>query len=175
MIPIKKKEEIMIMKRAGHILADVLGQVCDAAIPGVTELELDHLAEKLILERGGEPGFKKVPGYSHTICVATNDVVVHGIPTKRVLKDGDIIGIDCGVYLDGFHTDMAETVELHSAEKTDKNTSGAVSTFLRIGKEAMWAGIKQVRDGNRVGHISRAVQEIIEGAGYSVVRDLIGH
>lgn len=175
MIPIKTKEEIMIMKRAGHILADVLGQVCDAVVPGVTELELDHLAEKLILERGGEPGFKKIPGYSHTICVATNDVVVHGIPTKRVLKEGDIIGIDCGVYLDGFHTDMAETVEVHSEKQEDNRTNEEVSTFLRIGKEAMWAGIKQVKDGNRVGHISRAVQEIVEGAGYSVVRDLIGH
>src|SRR5574337_827899 len=108
MIPIKKQHEIVIMKKAGKILAEVLYTVLNHVKPGVSEIELDQLAEKLIRKKGGTPGFQKVPGYKHTICVATNDVVVHGIPTKRVLLEGDIIGIDCGVFLDGFHTDMAE-------------------------------------------------------------------
>src|SRR5258706_3250569 len=112
MIPIKTQKEIDIMRKAGKILAEVLYNVIDHVKPGVSEIELDELAEKLILEMGGKPGFKKVPGYRHTLCVATNEVVVHGIPTKRILHEGDIIGLDCGVFLEGFHTDMAETVRV---------------------------------------------------------------
>lgn len=169
MIPIKKPKEIEIMKKAGKMLAEVLYEVVSHAKPGVTELELDQLAEKLIIQKGGEPGFKKVEGYRHTICVATNEVVVHGIPGKYVLKDGDIIGIDCGVFLDGFHTDMAETV-LVGKKKDPK-----VITFLQTGKKALLAGIAQVKPGNNVGHISHAIQDIVEGQGYSVVRSLVGH
>lgn len=171
MIHIKTPDEIKVMKKAGAILADVLQRVCDAAVPGVTELELDALAEKLIRNAGGEPGFQKVPGFKHTICVATNDVVVHGIPSNRVLKEGDIIGIDCGVFMDGFHTDMANTVYVGDQTKEDPE----IKKFLKAGEDAMWAGIAQVKPGNRIGHVSQAVQEIIEDNGYSVVRELIGH
>lgn len=171
MIHIKTDQEIEIMKKAGKILADVLDVIKHHVKPGVTELELDALAEKIIRDHGGEPGFMKVQGYKHAICVATNDVVVHGIPTNRLLKEGDIIGIDCGVYLDGFHTDMADTVYVGNPSKEP----AYVQKFLAIGEEAMWAGIRQVKQGQRVGHISQAVQEIIENAGYAVVRELIGH
>ena len=109
MIHIKTQEEIEIMQHGGKILSDVLWEVMDAIKPGVTEDELDKLAEKLILARGGEPGFKKVHGYKHTICASTNDVVVHGIPNHIKFKAGDVVGVDCGVYYKGFHTDMAET------------------------------------------------------------------
>src|ERR1700746_2993834 len=109
MIDYKTPQEIEIMKKGGHMLATVLGEVMDAVKPGVTELELDKLAEKRIRELGGEPGFMKVQGYHHTTCFSTNDVVVYGIPSDYVLRDGDVVGIDCGVYYKGFHTDMSES------------------------------------------------------------------
>lgn len=171
MITIKTPQEVAIMEKGGKILAETLFEVLQHAKPGVTELELDTLAEKLILEKGGEPGFKKVPGYHHTICVSTNDVVVHGIPTTYVLKAGDILGIDCGVYLDGFHTDMSESIVVGGSEDADKK----VADFLDTGKRALELAIAQVKPGNHIGHISKTIQMIVEGGGYSVVRELIGH
>lgn len=169
MIYIKSEKEIQIMREGGKILAEVLHEVLDYARVGVSELELDALAEKLIKEKGAEPGFKKVKGYSHTICTSTNDVVVHGIPTTYKLKDQDIIGIDCGVYYKGYYTDMAETLRVKSQilDEIDK--------FLMTGKRALDEAIKVARVGNRIGHISRTIQKIIEGQGYSVVRSLVGH
>lgn len=171
MIQIKTQQEIAIMEKGGKILADTLFAVLAAAKPGVTELELDTLAEKLIREQGGEPGFKKVPGYHHTICVSTNDAVVHGIPTTYTLQAGDILGIDCGVYLDGFHTDMSESIVVGTKETADKEKVD----FLDTGKKALDLAIAQVKPGNHIGHISKTIQMIVEGAGYSVVRELIGH
>ena len=165
----KTRKKIEIMRIAGKMLGEVLFDVLSAIKPGITEIELDRLAERLILEKGGESGFKKVDGYQHTICVSTNDVVVHGIPKDRVLNQGDIIGIDCGVYLEGFHTDMAETVVVGGTH--DESVKG----LLRIGKKAMYDGIRQAKVGHRVGHISRAMQETMESGGYSVVKSLVGH
>lgn len=169
MIDDKTRKKIETMRRAGKMLGEVLFETLQAVRPGVTERELDHLAERLILEKGGEVSFKKVDGYQHTICVSTNDVVVHGIPKDRILNEGDIIGIDCGVYLDGFHTDMAETVIVGQTQDEK------LKHFLNVGKKAMFNGIRQATLGHRVGHISRAMQETMEGSGYSVVRSLVGH
>lgn len=179
MIDIKQKKEIEIMKIGGQMLSSVLSEVMDAIKPGVTELELDQLAEKLILEKGGKPGFKKVKGYHHTICMSTNDVVVHGIPGSYAFKEGDVVGVDCGVYYKGFHTDMAETrrvSQIKDQRLKIKDNEGEIDKFLEIGKKALQAGVAQAVAGNRVGHISKAIQDIVEkGAGYSVVRSLIGH
>lgn len=177
MIHIKSKKEIEIMKHGGHILSEVLMQVMDEIKPGVTELEIDKLAERLIIERGGEAGFKKVKGYHHTICVSTNDAVVHGIPGSYKFKEGDVVGIDCGVFYKGFHTDMAETRRVSEIkDKRLKIKDDGVDKFLEVGKRALDAGIRQAVMGNRVGHISKAIQDIIEKQnGYSVVRSLIGH
>lgn len=170
MIHIKSEKEIEAMKEGGRILADSLWEVINSVKEGVSERELDQLAEKLIREKGGEPGFMKVPGYKHTVCISTNDVVVHGIPTDYKLKNGDVIGVDCGVYFKGFHTDMSETVRVGGAK------NDAIDKFLEKGKKALFAGIKEARVGNRVGHISKAIQDIVEKEGrYSVVRTLIGH
>lgn len=169
MIDDKTRKKIDAMRVAGKMLGEVLAEVLTAIKPGITEIELDRLAERLILEKGGESGFKKVDGYLHTICVSTNSVVVHGIPKDRVLTEGDIIGIDCGVYLDGYHTDMAETIIVGNSDDE------SIMQFLRTGKKAMYEGIRQAKPGHRVGHISRAIQETIEGGGYSVVRSLVGH
>ncbi len=174
MIDIKTPEQIKIMQHGGHILATVLGEVMDRIKPGVSELEMDQYAEKRIREMGGEPGFMKVEGYKFTTCMSTNDVVVHGIPRKNnVFKEGDIAGVDCGVYYKGLHTDMSDSkrVSVNPNRKED-----AIDTFLEIGKYALDEAIKVAVVGNRVGHISKTIQDIVERkGGYSVVRSLIGH
>lgn len=172
---IKTKEEIEIMREGGQILSEVLLEVLDHARPGVSELELDALAERLIIEKGGEPGFKKVKGYNHTICTSTNDIVVHGIPTNYKLKPQDIIGIDCGVCYKGYYTDMAETIKVKSPKLKVQSDNREVDRFLETGKRALGEAIRVARAGNRIGHISQTIQKIIEGAGYSVVRSLVGH
>jgi len=173
MIDYKTPEQIAIMQHGGHILATVLGEVMDAIKPGITELELDQLAEKRIRELGGEPGFMKVPGYHHATCFSTNDVVVHGIPSDYAFKPGDVVGIDCGVFYKGFHTDMSDSTVVQSA---NFKVQSEVKKFLEIGKVALEEAIKQAVIGNRVGHISQTIQRIVEKeAGYSVVRSLIGH
>jgi methionyl aminopeptidase len=171
MIDYKTPEEIKIMQHGGHILAETLAAVMDAVKPGVSELELDQLAEKLIREKGGEPGFKRVEGYDYTICMSTNDVVVHGIPGNYRFKEGDIVGVDCGVYYKGFHTDMSDSKRIKKAgEPADE-----FDTFLKIGKKALDEAVAEAIIGNRIGHISKKIQDIVEGSGYSVVRSLIGH
>ena len=169
MIHIKSAEEIKIMQHGGHILATVLGEVMDAIKPGVTELDLDKLAERRIREMGGEPGFMKVDGYKHTTCMSTNDVVVHGIPTNYAFKEGDIVGVDCGVFYKGFHTDMSDSRIVGQGTKETQK-------FLAIGKIALDDAIAQAVIGNHIGHISKTIQDIVEKqSGYSIVRSLIGH
>jgi len=153
------------------MLAIALFKALEAVRPGVTEGELDKITENSVRSQGGEPGFMKVPGYRHTICTATNEVIVHGIPGSYPLKKGDVICIDAGVYYKGLHTDMADTVIAGG----DEAATPEVRKFLDIGKKALWAGIEQAKAGNRVGHISKAIQDIVEGSGYSVVRTLVGH
>jgi len=170
MIKIKTEEEIEIMRQGGKILAEVLEELIANVKAGISEIELDRMAERLIIAKGGEPGFKKVEGYNNTICISTNDVVVHGIPTEYVLKVGDKVGIDCGVFYKGFHTDMAQTTVIKGGKNSDE-----VNKFLKTGEKAMWEGIQAAKLGNRIGDISKAMQGIIEGQGYSVVRSLIGH
>lgn len=189
MIYRKSKEEIELMRQGGRILAQTVWEVLRTVKPGVSELSLDKLAEELIWKKGGEPGFKRVKGYHHTICVSTNDVIVHGIPTEYQFRERDIVGIDCGVFYKGFHTDMAETRRVstgngqqltinhrrsgipHLRDKKDK-----VDRFLETGKRALEEAIKVAKAGNRVGNISKAIQDIVERkGGYSVVRALVGH
>lgn len=175
MIDIKTKEEIEKMAEGGHILAQVLGEVLKKIKPGVSEIELDNLAEEEILRRGAKPAFKKVKNYTNAICVSTNNAVVHGIPTKYKFKEGDLAGIDCGVYFKGFNTDMAQTLRVRSQKSNIKFQKDEVDIFLETGKKALNEAIKVARAGNRVGHISKTIQDIVEGSGYSVVRNLVGH
>jgi methionyl aminopeptidase len=177
MIHIKSKKELEAMETGGHILSEVLSEVMDSIKPGVTELDLDNLAEKLILEKGGEPGFKRVRGYHHSICLSTNDVVVHGIPGSYSFEEGDVVGVDCGVFYKGLHTDMAETRRVSEIkDQRSKIKDDETERFLKVGKRALDEGIKQAVAGNRVGHISKVIQDIVEKeAGYSIVRSLIGH
>lgn len=176
MIDIKTPQELAIMEHGGKILADVLFEVVGRIKPGVSELEVDKWAEELILARGGYPGFKKVPGYHHTICSSTNDVVVHGIPGSYRYKEGDIAGVDCGVFYKGFHTDMSETILVSTeSSKLQSQKYKAEREFLQNGKRALEEAIKVAVVGNHIGDISKKIQSIVEGGGYSVVRELIGH
>jgi len=172
MIHYKTKEEVALMTTGGKMLSEVLWEVMDAVKPGVTEAELDELADRLIKKKGGSPGFKRVHGYKHATCMSTNDVVVHGIPNTVPLKIGDIVGVDCGVFYKGFHTDMSESRRVTgTTHKKDE-----IDTFLEVGKTALEEAIKVAIVGNRVGHISKKIQDIVEKQGnYSIVRSLIGH
>lgn len=172
MIHIKSEEQIAKMRIGGKMLANVLFETLANIKPGVTELAIDEVAERLILQKGGEPGFKRVKGYKNSICVATNEIVVHGIPTKREFTKGDLVCIDCGVFYGGFHTDMAETIYLDDPKDPQRKQK---QEFLATGKHALEEAIKEAKAGNRVGHISEVIQRIVEGAGYAVVRSLVGH
>jgi methionyl aminopeptidase len=173
MIDFKTPEQIEIMKTGGRMLGEVMAEITAAVRPGVTELEIDRLAEKLIRGKGGEPGFMRVEGYKYAVCMSTNDVVVHGIPGKYVFKEGDLVGIDCGVYYKGYHTDMSESV---IAQNPGYITPPDVAKFMKVGKDALNAAIKMAQPGNRIGHISKTIQDMVEKeAGYAIVRSLIGH
>lgn len=168
MINIKTEDQLKIMETGGKILSEVMWEILEHVKPGVSELEIDKLAEKLISEKGAESGFKRVDGYKYSICVSTNDVVVHGIPTEYKFKSGDIVGIDCGVFYKGFHTDMSETVAVGEVSEDIKE-------FLETGKKALNLAIEKVKIGNHIGDISQTIQEIVEGKDYSIVRSLVGH
>lgn len=171
-IHLKTPDEIEIMAKGGKILSETLYEVLKKAKPGVSELELDALAEKLIKKQGGQPGFKFVKGYHHTICTSTNDVVVHGIPTSYRLKEGDVFGVDCGVLLDGYHTDMAETIIIGGNANAKKD----IIDFLATGKKALLEALEEAKPGNHIGNISQVIQKIVEkDGGYGVTRELIGH
>src|SRR3989344_4103036 len=135
MIQIKTQSEIKKMEEGGKILASVLSEVLKNVKEGVTELELDRIAEKLILKKGAVPGFKMVKGYSHALCFSTNDVVVHGVPTNYILKSGDVVGIDCGVFYKGFHTDMSQTLRVSAQNSKRKAKNDEIDKFLKMGEK----------------------------------------
>jgi methionyl aminopeptidase len=167
-IVLKSEDEIARMRRAGQILALVLHRLEEAAAPGVTTAELDHLAETVIRSFGATPSFYGLYGYPANICASINDEVVHGIPSERALREGDIVSFDVGVTVDRMIADAAVTTGV-----------GAISAdarrLLRVTREALAKGIKAARAGNKVADISAAVQRHAEAHGYGVVRKLVGH
>jgi methionyl aminopeptidase len=156
------------MARAGRVVAETLALMEEQIQPGITTGELDAIAEEFISSHGGEPTFKGYRGYPASICTSPNDMVVHGIPGKVKLAQGDILSVDVGVTLDGFVADSAWTFAV-----------GAISPdaqrLLEICESALGAGIEQARIGNSIGDISEAVQTVVEGAGFGVIRSLVGH
>ena len=168
MIIRKSAEELQIMSRAGTVVAQTLALVEEHLQPGITTGELDALAEEFIRSHGGVPTFKGYKGYPAATCLSPNSMVVHGIPGKVKLENGDILSVDVGVTLDGFVADSAWTYPV-----------GAISPdaqrLLDVCKAALEAGIAEARPGNSVGDISRAVQTVTEDAGFSVIRSLVGH
>jgi methionyl aminopeptidase len=168
MIPIKTMAEAERMREGGQRLAWVLTQTLKRIKPGVSLKELDGLAESLIEKQKGKPSFKMVPNYHWATCLNINEGVVHGIPGKYQIKDGDLVSLDVGIFYQGFHTDMARTVKIQSGQIQDNN-------FLKAGKRALKEATKAARAGNRLGHISKAIEREIRKAGFSPVKALTGH
>jgi methionyl aminopeptidase len=168
MIIRKSTEEIEVMARAGAVVADTLALLEEHIQPGVTTGELDAVAEEFIRSRGGEPTFKGYKGYPAATCLSPNSMVVHGIPGRARLQDGDILSVDVGVTLDGFVADSAWTFAVGTIDPEAQR-------LLDTCKSALEAGIAEARVGNAIGDISRAVQTATEAAGFSVIRSLVGH
>lgn len=168
MIPIKTDEEIEIQRQSSLLVGKTLAEVARVIKPGITTRELDRVAEVFIRDHGAVPGFKGYGGFPASLCVSVNDEVVHGIPGDKVLKDGDIVSIDCGTYMNGFYGDSAYTFPV--GEIADE-----ILQLLQRTKESLYLGIEQAVAGKRVGDIGSAVQTYCEGFGYSVVRELVGH
>lgn len=168
MIHIKTEKEIAIMAEGGKILAQVLGEIEKMAKPGITTLELDMAAEALILKYGAKPAFKGYEGFPFSLCASINDVIVHGLPSKYVLKEGDVVGLDLGVLYKGYNTDMAVSVGIG-------NISFEAKRLLKVTEKALKIGIKKARQGNTTGDLGNTIQRYIEDQGYDVVRDLCGH
>jgi methionyl aminopeptidase len=164
----KTTDEIDRIARAGGLVAETIAHIGDRLVPGVTTRELDREAERFIRDRGGVPTSMGYKGYPAAICISPNAVVVHGIPGDHRVQEGDVITVDVGVTLDGAIADSAYTFAVgHVDSETQR--------LLDVGQEALGAGIGQAQLGNRIGDISHAVQEVVEGAGFSVVRSLVGH
>jgi methionyl aminopeptidase len=168
MIIIKTPEEIELIARAGEIVAKCQKLLVLEIKPGMTTLELDKLTEQCILDLGGIPAFKGYRNYPNSLCTSINEEVVHGIPSKRVLKDGDIIGLDVGAIVEGFYGDGAVTVSVGEVPST-------IQSLIRVTREALHRGLEQAVVGNRLSDISFAIQAHVEKHGYSVVRDFVGH
>jgi methionyl aminopeptidase len=168
MIILKTPAEIAVMAEASRVVAEALAIVRKAVCPGITTDELDRIAEEAIRVRGAVPAFKGYRNYPKTLCASVNEQVVHGIPSKRKLKEGDIIGLDLGAIVDGFYGDSAVTVAVgRIPEQTAK--------LVRVTEEALYLGIEQAVVGNRLTDISNAVQQHVESAGFSVVTEFVGH
>jgi methionyl aminopeptidase len=168
MIHYKTKEEIELIRESSLLVGKTIAAVAREVKPGVTTLALDKVAETFILDHGGKPAFKGYRGFSGTLCVSVNAQVVHGIPGKYELREGDIISVDCGVLKNGYFGDSAFTIPVGEVKPE-------VLKLLQVTRESLYKGIEKVVVGNRLGDVSSAIQEHAERNGYSVVRELVGH
>ncbi len=168
MINIKSDMEIQYMRNAGKVVAEALAIVEQVVKPGITTAEIDKLAEEFIIKQGAKPSFKGYCGFPASICTSVNDEVVHGIPTNRILLEGDIISIDCGAMLNGYHGDAARTFPVGKVSKE-------AEMLIEVTKNSFFKGIEKAIIGNRLSDISAAIQCYAEMHGYSVVRDFVGH
>lgn len=173
MIHIKSKEEIEIQRKSALMVSATLTEVATFLKPGITTLSIDKMAETFIRDNGGVPSFKgygpKNNTFPFSLCISVNEAVVHGFPGAYELRDGDIISVDCGVYMNGFHGDSAYTFAIGEV-------APEILKLLRITKESVYKGVAQAADGNRVGDISYAIESFTNGQhGYGIVRELVGH
>ena len=171
-IELKSPAEIEVMQEGGAILSEVMGILLSNVDIGVEMLELDRLAESEIKKRGGAPSFKLVQDYKWTICACVNDIVVHGIPTGYKAQLNDVIGLDLGVYFKGFHTDSSWSVRV--GKKKGKKEE-EIDKFLKTGRVALDKAINEVKVGNYIYDVSKAIESTVTSRGYSIVKGLIGH
>ena len=169
MIYYKTKDEVELIRKSSLLVSDTLALIAGMIKPGITTLELDKKAEEFIRDNGAKPSFLGYRGFPNTLCISVNDMVVHGIPSKNEIKEGDVVSVDCGVYKNGFHGDSAFTFLIGEV------TLDAVN-LARVTKECVFKGIEMAVPGNRIGDISYAIQNYAEQYhGYGVVRELVGH
>ena len=169
LITLKSPRELECMRKAGRITAAARKLAGELVVPGITTLEIDTAVRKFIESQGGKPSFLGYGGFTGSACVSVNDVVIHGIPSKKVvLKEGDIVSVDVGAFVDGFHGDCAATFPCGKV-------SEEAQRLIDVTEQSFWEGIKYARVGHRVSDISHAVQQYVESHGYSVVRDFVGH
>jgi methionyl aminopeptidase len=168
MIIYKTAEEIELLRISNLLVSKTLAEVARKIIPGISTQELDAIAEEFIRDHGAEPGFLGYRGYPKTLCTSINQQVVHGIPSSHVLKDGDIVSVDCGVLHQGYYGDSAYTFAVGTV-------SERIRLLLNTTREALYKGIEQATEGKRIGDIGNAVQEHCEKQRFSVVREMVGH
>jgi len=168
MIPIKTDSEIKIMRENGKILAHIMEELKNKVEPGITTKDLDRLAQSLVLKYEGIPSFKDYEGFPATLCTSINDQIVHGVPSDRVLKQGDILSLDLGFFKNGFHSDMAITVGVGEIDFE-------VNRLIKATKKALKRGIKKSKVGNTFGDVSNTIGRFVEDSGFIVIRDLCGH
>jgi methionyl aminopeptidase len=165
----KSSEELDRMRRAGRVVAATIDRLVEAVRPGMTTADLDRIGEDAIRSAGAVPSFKGYRGFPASICTSVNEEIVHGIPGKRRLGEGDLLSLDVGAIWEGYHGDSAVTVFV------GEPGSDQAEKLVRVTEESLEAGIAQIRPGNRLSDISHAVQQVAEGAGFSVVREYVGH
>jgi methionyl aminopeptidase len=168
MVFYKTDQEIELIRQSGDLLGRTHAEVAKLIKPGVKTSELDKVAYDFIVNHGGAPSFKGYNGFPYSLCISVNENVVHGMPGDYKLKEGDIVSIDCGVLLNGFHSDSAYTYSVG-------NVSDEIQKLLSATKDSLYKGIEQAVSGNRIGDIGSAVQQHVEAVGFSVVRELVGH
>jgi methionyl aminopeptidase len=164
----RSNEEIAKMRQAGRIVAEMHDRTRAAAKPGATTADLDAVAVDVLERRGARSNFLNYHGFPAVICTSPNDMIVHGIPGDYRLAEGDILSIDCGAIVEGYHADAAFTMAIGRVTPADE-------ALMQVTEQSLWAGIDQMRDGNRLNDIGRAVQAVVEKAGFSVVREYVGH
>ena len=168
MIKLKSIEEIHIMRESAQLVSKTLGMLAKEIKPGATTLHLDNLGGEFIRDHGGIPAFLGLYGFPKNLCISPNAEVVHGIPNEKPLEEGDILSVDCGVYMNGYYGDHAYSFEVGDADPETKK-------LLKITKESLYKGIEQCVRGKRIGDISHAIQNYCESHGYGVVKELVGH
>ena len=168
MILIKTPEEIQRIRESSFILANLMKELSGMIEPGVVTKDLDSFAEDIILKAGAKPGFKGYNNFPATLCISINNEIVHGIPSERVLKEGDIVSIDCGVFHNNFNSDMAITLPVGEIDPEIKR-------LIKSTRKALKRGIKKSKVGNTFGDVSNSIQRYIEGQGFGIVKNLCGH
>ena len=164
----RSPEEITKMRQAGRVVAEMHERTRAAARPGATTADLDAVAVDVLARRGARSNFLNYHGFPAVICTSPNDMIVHGIPGDYRLTEGDILSIDCGAIVEGYHADAAFTMAIGEVAPADE-------TLMQVTEQSLWAGIEQMREGNRLHDIGKAVQSVVEKAGFSVVREYVGH